>query len=277
VNAAHPGPPANDTGGSPSAIQLLFLGSGTSHGVPVIGCDCDVCMSDNPRNKRTRSSVLISLPDPETSILVDTSVDFRQQALRYRVATVDVILFTHHHADHIFGLDDVRTFSDRQGRIECYVPPFSQHRITSVFAYAFKAPDIRAVGGLPRLNINVINGPFNVNGHRVVPIRLPHGPHAEVMGYRFGPLGYLTDCNAVPDDAMSLLADLDVLVLDALRPQPHPTHFSIDQALAAARKIRARRTFLTHLSHRSDHDALAQSLPADIQPAYDGLVVTVPR
>lgn len=275
MNAAQPSSHGKGAGGSPSGIELLFLGSGTSHGVPMIGCDCDVCTSDDPRNKRTRSSVLIRFAEPDTSVLIDTSVDFRQQALQHRVKQVDAILFTHHHADHIFGLDDVRTFSDRQGRIECYVPPFSEERIRSVFAYAFKSPDIIARGGLPRLNMNIINGPFSINGHRAIPISLPHGPHAQVFGYRFGPLGYLTDCNAVPDEAMDLLNDLDVLVLDALRPQPHPTHFSIDEAIDVAQRINARRTFFTHISHRSDHDALAASLPANIQPAYDGLVVKV--
>ena len=275
MNAAQPSSHGKRAGGSPSGIELLFLGSGTSHGVPMIGCDCDVCTSDDPKNKRTRSSVLIRLAEPDTRVLIDTSVDLRQQALQHHIKQVDAILFTHHHADHIFGLDDVRTFSDGQGRIECYVPPFAEERIRSVFAYAFNSPDISSRGGLPRLNMNIINGPFDINGHRVVPIRLPHGPHAEVFGYRFGPLGYLTDCNAVPDEAMALLNDLDVLVLDALRPNPHPTHFSIGEAIDVAQKINARRTFFTHLSHRSDHDALAASLPANIQPAYDGLVVKV--
>ena len=258
-----------------SGMELLFLGTGTSHGVPVIGCDCEVCTSANPKNKRTRCSALIRLARGNTQILIDTSIDFREQALRHRITHIDAILFTHHHADHIFGLDDVRTFSDKQGRIECYVPPFTEERLRTIFRYAFKAPDITDWGGLPRLDLNVIRGPFDIGGHRVVPVTLPHGRHTNVFGYRIGAMAYLTDCNAIPDEAMEHLGGLDVLVLDALRPQPHPTHFSTGEAVAAAERINARRTFFTHICHRSDHDALAESLPEGIQPAYDGLVVKV--
>jgi len=256
-------------------IELLFLGTGTSHGVPMIGCDCGVCTSTNPRNNRTRSSALLRLQSPEAHVLIDTSIDFRIQALRHRIRRIDAILFTHHHADHIFGLDDVRTFSDRQGRIDCYVPTFCAERMKAVFGYAFASPDIDDSGGLPRLNLRLIDGPVDVLGHRVVPVRLPHGRHTSVFGYRVGRLAYLTDCSAIPDEALPLLDGLDVLVLDALRHAPHPTHFSIDQAVAAARLIRAERTFFTHICHRAEHDALAASLPPEIQPAWDGLCVRV--
>jgi len=256
-------------------MELLFLGTGTSHGVPMIGCDCDVCTSPDPRNKRTRCSALIRIIESDTHILIDASIDFREQMLRHRIRRIDAILFTHHHADHVFGLDDVRTFSDRQGRIECYVPPAHEKWIRNVFGYAFGAPDIPDCGGLPRLNLNVVRGPLEIGGRRVIPIELPHGPYVKVWGYRIGGLAYLTDCNDIPDEATQHLRGLDVLVLDALRPQPHPTHFSIGEAVTAARKINARRTFFTHISHRSDHDALAASLPDGIQPAYDGLTVEV--
>jgi len=257
------------------AARLLFLGTGTSHGVPVIGCDCPVCTSTDPRNNRTRSSALVQTAPPETTILIDTSVDFRLQALRHRISHIDVVLFTHHHADHIFGLDDLRTFSDRQGRINCYASPYTADHLRTVFGYAFAAPDIAEWGGLPRLNLHVIHGPFEVNGHTIIPIELPHGPHVTVLGYRIGGLAYLTDCSDVPDAALEHLRSLDVVVIDALRPQPHPTHFSIDQAVAAAERIGARRTYFTHISHRCDHAALAASLPPHIQPAWDGLAVDV--
>jgi len=241
----------------------------------MVGCDCDVCTSADPKNKRTRASVLIRLAEPDTRILIDTSIDFREQMLRHRIGRIDAILFTHHHADHVFGLDDVRTFSDRQGRIECYAAPFDEKWLRNVFGYAFDAPDIPDPGGLPRLNLNVVRGTFDIDGARVIPIELPHGPRVSVLGYRIGPVAYLTDCNGIPDEAMEHLRGLDVLVLDALRPQPHPTHFSVGEAVDAAERINARRTFFTHISHRSDHEALAASLPENIQPAYDGLVVKV--
>lgn len=263
----------NSTSDESSLIELLFLGTGTSHGVPMIGCDCDVCTSTDPKNKRTRCSALIRIAEPDTHILIDTSIDLRQQMLRHRITHIDAILFTHHHADHVFGLDDVRTFTDRQGRIECYVPPVDEAWMRNVFGYAFGAPDVPDQGGLPRLDLNAVRGPFEIGGRRVIPIELPHGPYVKVLGYRIGALAYLTDCNGIPDEAMQHLRGLDVLVLDALRPQPHPTHFSIDEAIAAARKINARQTFFTHMSHRSDHGALAAYLPEGIRPAYDGLVV----
>jgi len=269
-------------GGSPdaaaiaSAMELVFLGTGTSHGVPVIGCDCPVCTSPDSRNNRTRSSVLVRFSRPDATILIDSSIDFRQQMLRQRINRIDAILITHHHADHILGLDDVRVFSDRQGRINCYVPPFAADRIGSVFAYAFNSPEMSTWGGLPQLSLQVINGSVEVLGHRITPIKLPHGPRISVFGYRMGPLAYLTDCNDVPEEALGQLEGLDVLVLDALRQKPHPTHFSIDEAVAAARKINPRRTFFTHICHRVDHAALAASLPENIQPAYDGLIVRIP-
>ena len=265
------------------SIELLFLGTGTSHGVPVIGCDCPVCTSDDPRNTRTRSSALVRLAPrnagpqspPPANILIDTSIDFRQQMLRERIDRIDAILYTHHHADHILGLDDVRVFSDRQGRIDCYAPSFAAERIRSVFAYAFKSPSINDWGGLPQLNLRTIDGPIDILGHRVIPIKLPHGPVVSVFGYRIGPLAYLTDCNAIPDEALEQLRGLDVLVLDALRHKPHPTHLSIDEAVAAARKINAKQTWLTHMCHRVEHASLAAELPPNIQPACDGQVVKI--
>jgi len=262
-------PPESET------ARLTFLGTGTSHGVPVIGCECPVCTSTDPRNNRTRASALVQTGPPDTTILIDTSVDLRRQALRQRISHIDAVLYTHHHADHIFGLDDLRTFSDRQGRIDCYAAPATANHLRRVFGYAFSAPDITEWGGLPRLNLIEIGGPFEINGHTVIPLELPHGRHVTVLGFRIGALAYLTDCNGLPDKALEQLHGLDTLVLDALRPKPHPTHFSIAEAVDAARRVGARRTWFTHISHRSDHATLAASLPPNIQPAYDGLTVDV--
>ena len=264
-------------------MELLFLGTGTSHGVPVIGCECPVCKSDDPRNKRTRSSALVRLTPNDggsqthrpANILIDTAIDFRQQMLRERINRIDAILYTHHHADHILGLDDVRVFSDRQGRIDCHMPPFAAERIQNVFAYAFKSPSNNSWGGLPQLNMRVIDGAIEILGHRIIPIKLPHGPIVSVYGYRIGPLAYLTDCNAVPDEAYEQLQGVEVLVLDALRHKPHPTHLSIGEAIVVAQKINAKQTWLTHMCHRVEHAALAAELPPNIQPAYDGQLLKI--
>jgi len=255
-------------------MELLFLGTGTSHGVPMIGCDCAVCRSTNPRNTRTRTSAILRLRRSNSSILIDTSIDLRQQMLRERIARVDAVLFTHHHADHILGLDDIRVFTDLQGRIDCYASPASAERIRTVFSYAFAAPDSYEGGGLPRLNLKPIDGHIDLFGQRIIPLRLPHGA-ITVFGYRIGGLGYLTDCKTVPDEAIEQLHGLDVLVLDALRHRPHPTHLSIEEAIDVARKIGARRTFFTHMCHRVEHEELAALLPPDIQPAYDGLRLSI--
>jgi len=256
-------------------MELLFLGTGTSHGVPMIACDCPVCKSDDPRNTRTRSSVLVRLHEPPAAILIDTSVDFRQQMLRENIRSIDAILLTHHHADHLLGLDDARVFSDRQGRIDFYVPHFCAKRVVDVFGYAFNSPEINDTGGLPRLNLHTVDrGPVEVCGHTVTPIRLKHGG-TDVYGYRIGRMAYLTDCVSIPEEAYKQLQGLDVLVLDALRPTPHPTHFSVDEAIAEARRIGARMTYFTHICHRLDHETFARSLPDNMQPAYDGQLVKI--
>ena len=249
-------------------MDILFLGTGTSHGVPMINCDCDVCTSTDPRNRRTRASILVQTD--EGNILVDTPPDFREQMLRHRPETLDAILFTHDHADHIFGLDDVRVFSDRQGHIPCYAPPAAAASIRRAFQYIFSFPDIG--GGVPRIELHEIDGPFEVCGLRVVPIPIQHG-RAEILGFRFGDFAYLTDCNGIPDSSMELLRDLDVLVLDALRPRPHPTHFSLSEAIEAAGRIKARRTLFTHITHNLDHEQTNADLPPGMELAHDGLVL----
>jgi phosphoribosyl 1,2-cyclic phosphate phosphodiesterase len=249
-------------------LEIFVLGSGTSHGVPMIGCDCPVCSSTNPRNRRSRPSIL--LRTGPHNILVDASADFREQMLRYRPPTIDAILFTHAHADHIFGLDDVRVYSDRQGHIPCYAAPDAARVIRQTFEYVFTSPDFG--GGLPRIRLNEINGPFSLCGQSVVPVPIRHGPW-EVLGFRFGDMAYLTDCSYIPESSMDLLRGLDVLILDALRPQPHPTHFSLSESIEVAQRLAPRRTFFTHICHRLDHDDTNASLPRGMELAYDGLVI----
>ena len=249
-------------------MKVLFLGTGTSHGVPMIGCTCAVCRSDDPRDVRTRPSVLVTL-DNGRPILIDTSTDLRQQALRFGVDRVDAVLYTHSHADHIFGLDDTRRYTAITGKpLPLFADDGTLEDLKRVFAYAFTPAG--EGGGVPSLAPFRIDGPFTLFEQPVVPVPLLHG-RRPILGFRLGRLAYLTDCNAIPEASWPLLEGLDVLVLDALRDRPHPTHFTVAQAVEAALRIGARRTYLTHLCHEVGHAALLARLPAGIEPAWDGL------
>ena len=253
-------------------MKVTFLGTGTSHGIPMIGCDCEVCASTDPRDKRTRVSIRVEYDDG-TSILVDTTPELRLQCLVHDVRRCDAVLYTHHHADHIMGLDDLRRFNWIQGgAIACYGLPSTLDRVTHAFDYAFSYdPDY--VSAKPELNVHAVDGPFEVLGKRVVPIPLLHG-EMPILGFRFGDFAYCTDCSAVPDDSMPLLTDLDVLVLDALRIRPHPTHFNLAQAVEFAPRINARRTLFTHIAHELMHEPTNRGLPEGMALAYDGLQLT---
>jgi phosphoribosyl 1,2-cyclic phosphate phosphodiesterase len=244
-----------------------MLGSGTSTGVPVIGCDCDVCRSPNPRNRRWRPSLKIEFEG--RVVLVDTSTDLREQALRFGLPRLDAVLFTHSHADHIFGLDDIRIFNFRQGgAIPCYGSAFTLAAIRRAFAYVFE--EGQEGGGKPQLELIEVSAPFTAAGRTWTPIPVWHG-EMEVFGFRQGRFSYVTDCSRIPAESFDLLAGTEVLILDALRYRPHPTHFSIEEAVAASGRIGARRTILTHLAHEVDHDAPAFPLPAGVEFGYDGL------
>jgi phosphoribosyl 1,2-cyclic phosphate phosphodiesterase len=255
--------------------KLLFLGTGTSHGVPVIGCDCPTCVSPNPKNNRTRCSVLLGLPGG--TLLIDTPPDLRSQLLRERIGVVHAVLYTHEHADHLFGLDDLRIFAKYLGGdLPVYCDPRVEARIRRAFDYAFDpiARDYLA-GGVPRLELRPISeAPFEVLGARVVPIPLHHGRY-DVFGYRFGDIAYCTDTSAIPPASESLLQGLDLLVLDCLRRVPHPTHLTMDQAIDTARRLAPKRTLLTHLCHELEHDDANASLPRGMEAAYDGMVVEI--
>ncbi|MFM8290548.1 MAG: MBL fold metallo-hydrolase [Planctomycetia bacterium] len=253
------------------AGRLVFLGTGTSVGVPVVGCGCDVCASDDPRDKRLRTSVALGLP--EGTLLIDTTPDLRTQLLRAAIGRVDAVLYTHDHVDHVYGLDDVRPLCTWAGRpMRVYCEERVERRIRRAFDYAFETTPVPG-GGIPKLEFARISpAPFEILGARVVPLRLRHGVF-DVLDLRFGDLAYCTDTNEIPADTWPLLEGLDTLVLDCLRESRHPTHFSLAEAVAVARRVGARRTLLTHMGHEIGHAAIAAVLPPGVELAYDGLEV----
>jgi phosphoribosyl 1,2-cyclic phosphate phosphodiesterase len=253
------------------ARELLFLGTGTSTGVPVIGCNCEVCQSENPRFKRLRCSVLVS--SPAGRILIDTTPDLRQQFLREKIPFAHAVLFTHHHADHVFGLDDVRTFSRHLGGpLPIYCEPATEAFIRRAFSYAFdEVVQAYPAGGVPKLEFRRFEKPSTrILDHEVVAIPLRHGRY-DVLGFRFGDLAYCTDVNGIPEESWPLLEGVEILILDALRVERHPTHFSLDEALDVVERLRPRRTYLTHVSCQMNPDRIADRLPSGVSIAYDGL------
>lgn len=250
--------------------QMLFLGTGTSIGVPVIGCGCDTCTSTDPRNNRTRCGLVLGLPGG--NLLVDSPPDLRTQLLREKIGIVHTTLYTHDHADHVFGLDDLRLFPYTLGHaMPIYCEANVEARIRKSFDYAFAAEAQNYGGGVPQIDFHSITTePFEVLSQRVLPIRLEHG-RFRVLGFRFGNVAYCTDTNGIPPESWQLLQGLDVLILDALRLKPHPTHFSLEEAVDAAKKIGAKHTYFTHMSHDLEHEATNAALPDGMELAYDGL------
>ncbi len=250
--------------------RVILLGTGTSHGVPMIGCDCAVCTSTDPRDRRTRPSIIVQAA--ERSILIDTSPELRLQSLACSVTRVDAVLFTHYHADHVAGLDDLRRFNHLQkSALTCHADRATADVLVRMFPYAFE--DLTGyVSSKPQLRLEMIDGPFDLFGVRVIPVPLLHGD-LPVLGFRFGPFAYCTDCSRIPDPSFDLLRGLDVLVLDALRRRPHPTHFTLDEAVEHARRIGAQRTFFTHMAHDLAHDATNRELPPNMALAHDGQVI----
>jgi phosphoribosyl 1,2-cyclic phosphate phosphodiesterase len=261
-------------------LRLRFLGTGTSFGVPVIGCACAVCTSADARDRRTRHGALLRSTDSSRTLLIDTPPELRQQLLDARVDRLDAIWFTHDHADHTHGIDDVRVFSTRMHqRVPAFADPVTARSLRRKFSYIFD-PAYEPPEGTTRPEIALREfepgAPLEVAGFPLQPLEVPHGD-IRVFGFRTGALGYITDAKAIPRATLDALAGVQVLVLNALWfGNPHPTHFNVEEAVAAARLVGARRTFLTHLTHRLRHESLAAALPPDIQPAYDGLEVNVP-
>jgi phosphoribosyl 1,2-cyclic phosphate phosphodiesterase len=255
-------------------VRITFLGTGTSHGVPMIGCECATCRSTDLHDNRLRPSIFVETA--AARVLVDAGPDLREQALRHRIARVDAILFTHGHADHILGIDDVRRFNALMaGAMPCYGDRATLDDIRRMFGYVFDSGTPKG-GGLPALDLREITGPFSVGDLEVQPVPLWHG-RRPVLGFRFGAVAYLTDCSRLDDEAWPLLGDLDVLVLDALRERPHPTHFSLAEAIDTARRIGARDTYFTHMAHDLPHEATNARLPDGMRLAHDGLVLSMPN
>jgi phosphoribosyl 1,2-cyclic phosphate phosphodiesterase len=249
------------------------MGSGTSLGVPVIGCDCRVCISDDPRNKRTRASICVQTGSGK-NILVDTATELRLQAVHNGISSVEMILFTHYHADHIHGLDDVRKFNQSaQGSIACYADPPTSERLQRIFFYAFE--NAFAWGAIPHITLKEMPEELRLDEIRITPIPLQHG-RAQILGFRFNDAAYLTDCNSIPNESMPKLRGLKVLIIDALRYDWHPTHFNLEEALEAIELIAPERALLTHLSHAFDHEEVEALLPPSVGLSYDGQVLELP-
>lgn len=264
-------------------MEFTILGCGTSTGVPLIHCECKVCRSRNPKNKRLRASAWLEAGGK--SILIDTSPDLRQQALREKIGRVDAVLFTHPHADHIHGIDELRSYNFVQkGTIAAYGNAWTCQELQRKFEYIFYRGPVEG-GGVPQLELNEISGEapsFVVGsggsggpqaGLKVVPISLPHGSK-ETLGYRFDAIAYVTDCSYIPASSLDRLRDLEVLVLDCLRIKPHRTHMNLDQALEVISELRPKKAYLTHLGHDFDYrEWNSKKLPRGVQLAYDGLKI----
>lgn len=253
--------------------KLIFLGTGTSVGVPAIGCGCTVCTSDDPRNNRTRCGIVLGLPGG--NLLIDTPPDLRTQLLREKIGIVHAVLYTHEHADHVFGLDDLRLMQFYlNGPVPLYCEPPVEARIRKSFDYAFQTRDGLHTGAIPQLEINTIGlEPFEVLGTPIVPLRLEHGPRFKVLGFRIGNIAYCTDTNAIPPESRDKLRGLDVLILDCLRREPHTTHFGLTESLAVAADLAPKQTLLTHVSHDLDFESVSAELPPNVAFAYDGLSI----
>lgn len=263
-------------------MRLIFLGTGTSFGVPQVGCSCAVCRSSDPRDRRSRCGAVVEIDGPERTLrlLIDTPTELRLQLVAAGVSSVDAVLYTHEHADHVHGIDDVRVITSRlNGPLAVYGSSGTIATVTHRFPYIFDdlehpSRDItKPRGRAVEIRAGV---PFNVQGVSVLPFAVPHG-ETPVMAYRIGDIGYVTDAHTLPEAALEALHGVRVLVLNALLRRPHPTHLSIDEAIAAARQVGATQTFFTHLTHHQSHKELEAELPDGIAPAYDGLVVNVPE
>lgn len=252
-------------------MKLTILGSGTSTGLPLPGCDCEVCTSTDPKNFRLRTSAALTLAGGEV-IVIDTTPDFRQQVLRANIRRLDAVLYTHPHADHILGLDDLRAYNYVQRKsVPCWGTEETLSQIKHIFNYVFGEP---GESSRPLIDLHTLKHFESLNffGVEIIPFPLLHG-RTEVTGFKIGELAYATDCNQVPDKSARLLEGIKTIVLDGIRPEKHPTHFTIDEAIAFSKKIKAERTILIHFTHCVDHSKVSASLPPGVELAYDGLEI----
>jgi phosphoribosyl 1,2-cyclic phosphate phosphodiesterase len=255
-----------------SDVEVIVLGSGTSHGVPMIGCRCAVCSSNDSRDRRTRAGLFVRFGP--LRLLIDAAPELRLQCIANGIDGIDAVLFTHSHADHVLGIDDLRRFNWLLKRaVPCYGSAATLSDIRRMFAYAFE-PAPGSPHSRPQLELIAIDDkPFRIGEMTIVPIPLMHGP-MPVLGFRFGRFAYCTDCNEIPPSSVVLLERLDVLILDALRKEPHPAHFTLDEAVRAAGRIGAKRTYFTHMTHQLPHAATNRELPQGMELAFDGLRLT---
>ncbi|MCC6315833.1 MAG: MBL fold metallo-hydrolase [Thermomicrobiales bacterium] len=253
---------------------LTFLGTGTSNGVPMIGCECPVCRSSDPRDRRSRSSAVVQRGD--RTLLIDTAPELRLQAMAVGLRRVDAVLITHPHADHIGGFDDLRRFNElMQQHLPVYAEPGSAALLRERYGYTF-VDQYPAYGIKPDLRLHEVAGPFAAPGGEVIPIPVHHG-RLPIVGYRFDDLAYVTDAKTVPDESVALLRGVKVLVVNALRERPHPTHFSFAEALAFIERVGPHEAYLTHLSHETSHADATARLPPHVHVAYDGLTIGAER
>lgn len=253
--------------------RVIVLGSGTSHGVPMIGCSCAVCMSADPRDKRTRPSIYVDVADGP-KILIDTSTDLRLQALTHQVRLVDAILFTHSHADHIMGMDEVRRFNAvRGGAIPAFADARTAGDLRRTFSYVFDPPKEKG-GGIPQVELSTIDGRFEIGGVDIEPVPIFHGSRP-ILGFRLGTFAYVTDCNRLTDEAWRILDGVDTLILGALRHRPHPTHFTVAEALDVVGQLKPKQAYFTHICHDLPHADTNRSLPPGVELAYDGLTLEI--
>lgn len=250
-------------------MKVIILGTGTSQGVPVIGCNCETCVSKNSKDKRLRTSAFININN--FNLLIDTSIDFRGQMLKHNLSDIDAVIYTHHHVDHILGLDDLRPITQKNNKfIDLYGNKITIDEMKLTFRYVFDK-DLINHKAVPLVNFNYIdNQKFNIDKVEIIPIECFHG-NLKILGYRINDFAYITDCSAISNEELSKLQGLKVLVINALRIRPHPTHFNLEQAIEVTEKVKPEKTFFTHLTHDILHDKINATLPKGIELAYDGM------
>lgn len=250
-------------------MKVIILGSGTSQGVPVIGCRCETCLSTNPKDKRLRTSAYINVN--ELKILIDTSIDFRQQMLKHKLNDIDAILYTHHHVDHIFGMDDLRQITQKHNKfIDLYGNKTTIDELKITFRYVFDEELIK-FKAVPLVKFNYIeNKKFKIDDVEILPVECFHG-NLKIFGYRINNFAYITDCSSITDEELKKLEGLKVLIINALRIRPHPTHLNLQQAIEIAKKVKPKRTYFTHITHDILHEKINATLPKGIELAYDGI------